>query len=279
MNTLDTQYINLLEDVLKNGTDKNDRTGVGTRSVTGRMIQHNMSEGFPALTTKKLYFKTMAVELEGFIKGITDKRWYQERGCHIWDSWSSSKTRPKNISAEDWHDLGPIYGAMWRNFNNSGIDQLQQALDSLVNNPSSRRILVSAWNPQQLEESALPPCHYSFQFVTRNNYLDLVFNMRSVDCLLGMPFDIASYGLMLSLVSHQTGFKPGILTGFFADTHIYNNHFEQVKEQISRLDKAYDLPQLKINDSFKNILELNVSNDVELINYQYHPTIKANIAI
>ncbi len=279
MNLLDTQYINLLRDILKNGTDKTDRTGVGTRSVSGRMIQHDMSEGFPALTTKKLYFKTMATELEGFLKGITDKRWYQKRGCGIWNEWSNKKTRPENINQEDWYDLGPIYGAQWRDFNGSGYDQIGYILNSLKNNPSDRRMIVSAWNPLQLDEMALPPCHFSFQVIIRGEYLDLLWNQRSVDCFLGLPFNIASYGLLLSLLAYQFSYKPGILTGFLGDTHIYNNHIDQVNEQISRLDNAYDLPQLKINNSFNSVLELDVSKDIELINYQYHSPIKAPIAV
>lgn len=279
MNSLDKQYINLLQDILKNGTNKGDRTGVGTRSVSGRMIQHNMPEGFPALTTKKLFFKIMSIELEGFIKGITDKRWYQERGCHIWDEWSNKKTRPEGVSQEEWYDLGPIYGSQWRNFNNNEYDQLGYILNALKNNPSDRRMIVSAWNPLVLDQQALPPCHYSWQVIVRGEYLDLLWNQRSVDVFLGLPFNIASYGLLLSLLAHQFNYKPGVLTGFLGDTHIYNNHTDQVNEQISRLDKAYDLPQLKINNSFNNILALNVSNDVELINYKHHPVIKAPIAI
>lgn len=537
MNSLDKQYINLLQDILKNGTDKKDRTGVGTRSVSGRMIQHDMSEGFPALTTKKLYFKTMATELEGFIKGITDKRWYQERECHIWDSWNSGyhnnflNQDNKKYSYED-NDLGPVYGYQWRSFNkiykpistihtdfdktvkiensnnddfigykyngkygeyiveklfksfenekparyqvvftktgyrnnyekstikndkikdlyypnimnvaslgnysydiygekvtkslkkhwegfikrcydknddlhqkyyqniwvdnkwlvfeyflkdvdkmknwelklndlnnytierldnnkgyfldnciwlhkseqiknrsnssfydvykdgqiiytnifitdlikkltipdyiirrcadkkeingyiikkcnrnnisNGCVDQLQILLDTLKNNPNSRRMIVSAWNPLQLDKMALEPCHYSWQVIIRGEYLDLLWSQRSVDVFLGLPFNIASYGLLLELLAKQFNYKPGILTGFLGDTHIYNNHAEQVHTQISRLPEAYDLPQLKINNSFEDIREFDASKDIELLNYKHHPAIKADIAV
>lgn len=279
MNKLDDQYCKLLIDIMKNGTQKGDRTGIGTKSVSGRMIQHDMADGFPAITTKKLFFKTMAIELEGFIKGVTDKQWYKDRGCNIWNQWSNPKTRPEGISPEDWNDLGPIYGANWRNFNGEGYDQLGKILDSLKNNPTDRRMIVSAWNPLQLNEMALPPCHYSWQVIVRGEYLDLLWNQRSVDSAAGLPFNIASYGLLLSLLAHQFNYKPGILTGFLGDTHIYNNHFDQVKLQISRLDEAYDLPTLKINDSFKDVREFNSFEDVGLINYKHHPPIKLIIAV
>lgn len=537
MNTLDKQYIDLLNDILKNGTRKSDRTGVGTTSVSGRIFQHDMSEGFPVLTTKRVYFKTMSVELEGFLKGITDKQWFKDRKCNIWNDWSNPKTRPEGVSQEDWNDLGPLgYSFQLRNFNGQykpvpqiitnlnkvievqesdneyvgkiidgkygkftvisydgknkhgnpkftvkfhktgyiksnietnqintgnikdlyfpnvagvaclgdynkellgeeitnkllqtwnamiqrcynknhkayknygakgvyvhsswlifenylndiqeldnwnnklnnwneyqldkdlnggfeyskekciwitrkennnltaqnyyfnatdpdgllyeneiglsrfcklhnldeksvhasitnntkthngwkfyrkeqyknykeGFDQLSFVLDQIENNPTSRRIISSAWNPLQLDQQALPPCHYSWQVIVRGDYLDMLWNQRSVDCAVGLPFDIASYGLLLSLLAYQFGYKPGVLTGFLGDTHIYNNHHEQVAEQIARLKDAYELPQLKINDSFKDVREFNHSTDVELINYKYHPPIKAPIAV
>jgi len=544
MNNFDKQYCDLLIDIRDNGTTKEDRTGTGTRSVTGRMIQHNMADGFPAVTTKRLYFKTMAVELEGFLKGVTDKRWYQERGCHIWDEWSSQKQKPESLSKNElneWmfnnNDLGPLgYSFQLRNFNgnykpipniwtnldktisinnsdnkhvgreingkcgkytiisydgnnnsnnpkfsvkfhksgyvksdvdvgqiNSGNiediyypkiagvacvgnydknslnkeiidklmntwnsmiqrcynpknsaynnygakgvyvsnswlifenylndvkkldnwdkkilnwdkyqidkdlnggfeyskekcvwitrkenvnltgqnyyfdavdpngvlyenqlglshfciehnlneknvqpsiknntktcggwkfyrkeqyktypgvhDQLKTLLDTLKNNPSSRRMVVSAWNPLQLEDMALPPCHVMWQVVVRGECLDLLFYMRSSDIFLGLPFNIASYGLLLELLAKQFSFKPGILTGFLGDVHIYNNHLDQVETQLGRLPHAYPLPKLIIKDSFKDIRNLDVANDVELQDYEYHPPIKAPIAV
>lgn len=286
MNTLDTQYVGLLTNILKNGTDKSDRTGTGTRSISGAMIRHDMAEGFPALTTKYLYFKTMATELEGFIKGVTDKRWYNERKCHIWDEWCNPKKIPSGLNDDDRkvaqfkeNDLGPIYGYQWRNFNGDNFDQLQTVLNSLENKPTDRRMVVSAWNPLQLDEQALPPCHILWQVIVRGEALDLIWYQRSVDTFLGLPFNIASYGLLLSLLARQFGYKRGILTGFLGDTHIYNNHREQVEEQISRLTDAYELPSLTINESFNDIREFDSSRDIELVNYKYHPVIKAPIAI
>lgn len=543
MNNFDTQYINLLRDILENGTNKEDRTGTGTRSVSGRMIQHNMADGFPAITTKKLYFKTMAVELEGFLKGITDKQWYKDRNCNIWNQWSSLKQKPENLTKEELNawmknnpDLGPLgYSFQWRNFNgqykpvphlytgfdktispedsdnkyvgrevngkygkytvisydgdnssgnpkftvkfhksgyvksgvdmgqiNSGkikdpyfpnvqgvacsgnydknllgeeltekllqtwngmiqrcynknhkayenygakgvyvsnswlifenylndvqqldnwnkklenwesyqldkdlgggfeyskekciwltrqenvsltnqsyyfdavdpngilyenqiglkrfceehglneknvqpsmknntktcggwkfykkeqyktqketCDQINNLLNTLKNNPTSRRMVVSAWNPLQIEDMALPPCHAFFQVIIRGEYLDLTFYMRSSDVFLGLPFNIASYGLLLSLLAHQFGYKPGILTGFLGDTHIYNNHREQVEEQVSRLPQAYELPGLAIFDTFKGVEEFS-AQDIDLINYQHCGVIKAPVAV
>lgn len=529
MNNFDKGYIELLQNILENGTDKADRTGTGTRSITGAMIKHDMADGFPALTTKKLFFKTMSTELEGFVKGITDKRWYRDRNMEIWSNWarpSIAKSREEQFSTFDLGPLGysnglrnfggtskiipqpkspyidnifkydikgkkkyksknygmfvilnknsnsskimfiltgyivessnsninslsvkdPYYpkvagaGAIgelnteyderlktaWNNmiyrcydetdkdyhlyggkgvtvssewlvFSNfandvkelsgwdmkiktwdeysidkdyngldnyiyskdtcrwstrkqqstnkgnnilfdvelpngdiledmnsiinfskiynlypseivkaldenknsiyknfrffnkrvlekkskvvKGYDQLSNLLDTLKNNPNSRRMVVSYWDLPNITDAALPPCHYVWQVVVRGEFLDLVFNMRSVDVLLGMPFDIAHYGLMLSLLAKQFNYTPGTLTGFFGDTHIYNNHFAQVKEQISRLNDAYDLPQLKINDSFTDLRSVEVANDLELINYKCHPAIKAPIAI
>lgn len=277
MNNLDTQYIKLLGDVLTNGTQKNDRTGTGTISVSGRMIKHNMQEGFSALTTKKLFFKTMSIELEGFLKGITDKRWYQERNCKIWNQWSNPKTRPEGISAEEWWDLGSIYGAQWRNFNNSGYDQLESVLGQLENNPDSRRMLVSAWNPQVLDEIALPACHFSWQVIKRGEYLDLIWNQRSCDIFLGLPFNISSYGLLLELLCKQFGYKPGELTGFLGDAHIYNNHREQVELQMSRLNDSYDLPKLVISDDFKDVRNFEHTM-VKLDDYKHHSVIKGKVS-
>ncbi len=280
---IDQRYKDLLSNILKNGTQKGDRTGTGTKSITGAMVQHNMADGFPILTTKRIAFKTMSVELEGFLKGITDKRWYKDRGCNIWNSWSRPDIIPEGISDEERkkiqlesNDLGPIYGAQWRNFNGAGYDQLGVVLNSLENKPNDRRMVVSAWNPLQLHQMALPPCHLLFQVVVRGEFLDLVWYQRSVDIFLGLPFNIASYGLILSLLTKQFNYKPGILTGFLGDTHIYNNHIKQVEELLSR--ELYPLPTLNISADFKDIREFDHSM-VSLDGYKYHPTIKAPVAI
>lgn len=284
MNTLDGKYQDLLRDIMENGTKKADRTGVGTISVSGRMLKHDMSEGFPILTTKSVPLRVVMVELEGFLRGITSKAWYTGKNCHIWDEWSNKDAMPKGLSAEEqkkWQlecdDLGPLYGYQWRNFNSQGCDQIAMLLDTLEKNPTSRRMVVSAWNPLQLKSMALDPCHFAFQVIVRGEYLDLVFSMRSVDVFLGMPFDIASYGVILTLLSKQFGYKPGMLTGMFGDTHIYLNHLEQVKTQLER--KHFDLPTAVVSDSFKTILDFDSSSHLKLENYQHHPAIKASVAI
>lgn len=284
MNTLDGAYQALLADVLENGTKKADRTGVGTISVSGRMLKHDMSEGFPILTTKRVPIKTVSIELEGFLRGITSKAWYQGKGCHIWDEWSNKDAMPQGLSDEDrkkWQlecdDLGPLYGYQWRNFNSQGCDQIQTLLDTLGKNPTSRRMVVSAWNPLQLKSMALDPCHFAFQVIVRGEYLDLVWFQRSCDCGLGIPFDLSSYGVLLSLLSKQFGYKPGVLTGMLGDTHIYLNHVDQVKEQLSR--SPYDLPTLSISDDFKTVLDFDALNHIKLENYQSHPAIKMPIAV
>jgi thymidylate synthase len=286
MNTYDIDYLKLIENIMINGTNKDDRTGIGTRSLTGTMIKHNMNNGFPALTTKKLFFNTMATELEGFLKGITSKQWFKDHGCNIWNNWCRPDIIPKGLSNLERiefqrknDDLGPIYGAQWNKKNKDGYSQIDHILNELRHNPISRRMVVSAWNHNERKTMALEPCHVLWQVVTRDNYLDLVFYMRSVDTFIGMPFDIASYGLLLSLLAKQFNYIPGILTGFFADTHIYNNHFDQVQEQVNRFDKIKPLPNLDINRSFYNIKDFNAQKDVSLFNYLYEPAIKAEVAI
>lgn len=286
MNTLDEKYINLLKNIKQNGTNKGDRTGTGTRSLSGAMIQHDMSEGFPLLTTKRVAFKTMAVELEGFIKGITDKQWYKDRKCNIWNEWCNPAAIPSGLEhntrikfQKSECDLGPIYGSQWRNFNGDNYDQLSKVLNSLKSNPTDRRMIVSAWNPLQLSEMALPPCHLLFQVIVRGDYLDLLWYQRSVDVFLGLPFNIASYGLLLELLAKQFDYKVGVLTGFLGDTHIYNNHVEQVDEQISRLGKEYPLPSVVITNTLTDIRNLEVSGDIVLADYNYLPSIKAEVSV
>lgn len=277
-------YFDIVEKVMNDGTISHNRTGVDTLKIAGALFEHDMSKGFPLLTTKKMAFKTMAVELEGFIKGITDKRWFQDRGCHIWDEWCSpwlvpyghdDETRAR-MKAE--HELGPIYGKQWRKFNSSrkfqGIDQLAKLVDMLKNNPNDRRMLVSAWNPCQLDQMALPPCHWGFQVTVTNGCINLLWNQRSVDVALGLPFNIASYGLLLLLLSIESGFKPGKLIGFLGDVHIYVNHLKGLEEQLSR--EPFDLPMVFIDwNGFFNFDHENAL----LVEYKHHPKIPFEIAV
>lgn len=294
MNTLDLQYKDLLLNIINNGTRKSNRTGIDTLSISGAMIKHDMSEGFPVLTTKRVAFKTMATELEGFIKGKTSKDWYRDKGCHIWDEWCNPVKVPSNLSPEDKKiyqlgetDLGPIYGFQWSNFNagyvnedtfnSNGYDQLSILVNTLQQDPQSRRMIVSAWNPLQLHMMALPPCHVMFQCLVNNGKLDLIWYQRSVDTFLGLPFNIASYGLLLTLLAKEATLIPGELIGFLADVHIYENHKEAVETQLAR--EPRNLPTLKIKDSYMSLWEFDAANDVELIGYDPHPAIKAEVAV
>ena len=293
MNLLDQQYQELLQDILDNGVKKSDRTGTGTLSVFGRQIRHNMADGFPLLTTKKMAVKTMMTELKWFLKGDTNIKFLVENGCNIWngDAYKNyrnkfepapyqftpdtmeefiNKIKTDDEFAEEWGELGPIYGKQWTDWN--GIDQILNLLNSIKKNPNSRRLMVSAWNVGELHEMTLPPCHYGFQINVRGEYLDLMWNQRSVDTFLGVPFNIASYGLLLSLIAYETGYKPGSLIGSLGDTHLYTNHIEQAKEQIKRT--SFDLPTLKIISS--DIL--NGEFEVEFENYISHPAIKAPLS-
>lgn len=279
---------------MEEGIEKSDRTGTGVLSVAGVMFEHDMSQGFPLLTTKKMPFKVMGAELEFFIKGITDKEWLKERRCHIWDEWCSPKKVPyahdeetKKQMAEE-RDLGPIYGFQWRhfgadyvdyqtNYGTQGVDQLKKLINALKTNPTDRRMIVMAWNPTKLSEMALPPCHYGFQVTVTGDKLNLMWNQRSVDVALGLPFNISSYALLLHLLAKETGYKEGRLVGFLGDTHIYLNHLDGLKEQLTRDPNLYPLPQIK-TDNFTNIFDWQYT-DTELIGYQSHPGIKFNIAI
>lgn len=279
-------YLDIVQRVLEEGVYKENRTDTPAYSVTGEMFEHDMSEGFPLLTTKQMPFRMIASELEFFIKGITDKEWLQERSNSIWDKWAWQKKVPyghdkrtKEIMMME-RDLGPVYGFQWRHFDanyhghdfdyrEQGIDQIEKLVDTLKNNPNSRRMLVSAWNPNQLEEMALPPCHYGFQVVVTDNKLDLLWNQRSVDVGLGLPFNIASYGLMLHLLAKETGYEEGKLIGFFGDTHIYENHLSGLEEQLER--EPLDLPRIK-TEKFTSIFEWEYS-DSEIIGYDSHEKI------
>jgi len=285
MNNFDQAYLTLLENVFVNGKFKKDRTGIGTKSITGLMLQHNMADGFPALTTKKLYFKTMCVELEGFIKAKTNKQWFKDRGCNIWNQWCRPDYVPKNLTDIErkkiqlqTNDLGPIYGAQWNKKNDFGESQIDYVKKQLCYNNSSRRMVVSAWNHNERYSMALEPCHVLWQVVVTDNKLDLLFYMRSVDVFLGMPFDIAEYALILMLLAYEYNLTPGILTCFFADTHIYLNQHKAIEEHLSRKNKYFDLPELVIKDSFTTFKKFEAEH-VELKNYNYLSAIKVEVAV
>lgn len=287
-------YLDIVRKILDTGERKENRTGVDAITMAGAMFEHDMSLGFPLLTTKKMPFKIMATELEFFIKGLTDKEWLKERKCHIWDEWASPKkvayghdeeTKAK-MSAE--RDLGPIYGFQWRHFNadydsfntdyaGQGIDQLKQIVDKLKSNPGDRRMIVSAWNPIKIPDMALPPCHYAFQVTVINGKLNLLWNQRSVDTMLGLPFNIASYALLLHLLAKESGLKEGKLVGFLADTHIYINHLDGAKEQISRDPSLYPLPRIE-TQNFTSIFDWK-AEDTQLLDYQSFPKIEFPIAV
>ncbi len=287
-------YLNIIKKVLSKGKDKPDRTGVGTLAMAGAIFEHDMSQGFPLLTTKKMPFRLIASELEFFIKGITDKQWLIDRNNHIWDEWANPRKAPygHDKAAQQKmlqeRDLGPIYGYQWRHFNypyqnydtdyaHKGFDQLKKLVDTLKNNPSDRRMIVSAWNPLQMGQMALPPCHYGFQVTVIDNKLNLLWNQRSVDTMLGLPFNIASYALLLHLLAKESGLAEGKLVGFLADVHIYKNHLSGAQEQLKRDPDKYPLPQVQTNN-FKSIFDWQYS-DTQLLNYHSYPPIKFEIAV
>lgn len=286
----ESQYLTLAKNILKNGKLTSNRTGISAYTIPPTMIQHDMNLGFPLLTTKKMAFKSIKVELEGFIKGITDKRWYQERNCHIWDEWCNPQKIPlglsdierKEFQFKEW-DLGPIYGAEWRNFNNSGYDQLKIIVETLKTNPYDRRMVCSAWNPLVLDQQALPPCHYSFQVSVIDNFINLAWTQRSVDFCLGLPYNLASYALLLLLLCDQANYekdlyKPGIITGFLTNCHVYENHLEGIKEQIIRT--PYKLPWISANTNSISYSIFDWNNEyTKLENYQFHPKISFEVAV
>jgi thymidylate synthase len=361
-NSLDSQYQQLLQDIIDFGVDKQDRTGTGTKSIFGYTIHHNMSWGFPLLTTKKVPFKTMATELMWFLMGDTNIKYLVDNNCHIWDGDAyknylnkrckdcNSDNHKENINggkvirpytqeefinkiktddefAKEWGDLGPIYGRQWRRwadyYNGSGeyTDQIANLINELKTNPDSRRLMVSAWNVAELEDMVLPPCHYGFQVYTRElsynereqlalqnpivkelcevngpmtptgwdthniptRAISLMWNQRSVDVFLGLPFNIASYGLLLEMIAREVNMMPYHLIGHLGDTHLYSNHIEQAKEQISRESKDL-LPTLKMSSghNFRAALKGKVDeidlNDFILLGYEPHPTIKAPLS-
>jgi thymidylate synthase len=341
MNNIDKQYQELLQDILDNGVIKSDRTGTGTKSVFGRQIRHKMSEGFPLLTTKKMAWKTMVVELLWFLRGDTNIKFLLDYDCHIWDGdayknyqteWLKEnppfsgpydnvcltkeefikKIKTDDKFAKEWGELGPIYGKQWRSWKyqknewydgknhyeeeSKSIDQIKNLIEQLKTNPDSRRLMVSAWNVGELDQMVLPPCHYGFQVYTRENngqrYISLMWNQRSVDTLLGLPFNIASYGLLLEIIAKEVNMVPDELIGNLGDTHLYLNHIEQAKEQIGRT--PYELPTVKIternwymHEAVKEHLGEKTLDEklksyrpdcFELIGYESHSKIKAPLS-
>ena len=279
-NPFDREYHGLLECILGGGEDRGDRTGTGTRSVFGETARFDMRDGtFPLITTKKLYWKGIVEELLWFLRGETNVKSLQEKGVHIWDKW-----------ADEDGELGPVYGAQWRNWDavgepdgyenrvhRYGIDQIEDVIRRIKETPECRRIILNAWNVGELSNMALPPCHLLAQFyVSKGEYLDCQMYQRSCDTFLGVPFNIASYALLTHMLAHVTGLKPGTFIHVFGDLHIYNNHFDAVDEQLSRT--AFAPPSIKLNPDIKNIDEFTFE-DIELINYKCHPTIKAEISV
>jgi thymidylate synthase len=324
MNNIERQYQQLLGDILDNGVDKKDRTGTGTLSVFGRQIRHKMSEGFPLLTTKKMAWNVMVAELLWFLRGDTNIKFLLDYDCHIWDGDAYKNYTNKFLGYEDvpskeefikqiktdeafakkWGDLGPIYGKQWRNWNEFSepgwdtfkIDQILNLINELKTNPDSRRLMVSAWNVGQLDEMVLPPCHYGFQIYTREEngqrYISLMWNQRSVDTFLGLPFNIASYGLLLEIIAKEVNMVPDELIGNLGDVHLYKNHIEQAKEQMYR--RPYDLPKVQITERNwyqhelvkEHLGEKTFSEKImsyrpdcfELVGYQSHEKIKAPLS-
>jgi thymidylate synthase len=361
INKLDKQYTDLLQDILDNGVKKEDRTGTGTISVFGRQIRHDMKDGFPLLTTKKMPFKTIVTELLWFLRGDTNIKYLVDNGCNIWNGdaykrYSNSietskydgigptsiklptltqeefinKIKTDDDFAKEWGALGPIYGKQWREWNrccemlcskHQPIDQIKNLIEELKTNPDSRRLMVNAWNVGELDQMVLPPCHYGFQVYTRelsleerleifiksqnlkeyegevqeiidmNNIpkraISLMWNQRSVDTFLGLPFNIASYGLLLEILAREVNMVPDQLIGNLGDVHLYSNHIDQAREQINR--EPFDLSVLNINDEFWNAAFLEsvkidnfckclLEEDIQLCNYQSHPTIKAPLS-
>jgi thymidylate synthase len=311
MNNIDKQYQRLLDDILANGTEKSDRTGTGTYSVFGRQIRHDMKEGFPLLTTKKMAWKTMVTELIWFLRGDTNIKWLIENNCNIWngdaykkylnnflgheDVFTMDQFKHEILTNEDFArrfgELGPVYGHQWRNWNawkeynrvtkeerirKPGINQIAEAIKTLKENPNSRRIMVNSWNVEQLNQMTLPPCHYGFQFYVRDGkYLSLMWNQRSVDTFLGLPFNIASYALLLMIVAKEVDMIPDELIGNLGDVHLYKNHVEQATEQINRDPLSLPFVSIKTKEDLINTIEIG---DVVLIGYESHAPIKAPLS-
>lgn len=262
------QYLDLLQRIMTDGVDRQDRTGTGTRSVFGAQMRFDLSEGFPLLTTKKLHLKSIIHELLWFIKGGTNVKYLQDNGVRIWNEWA----RPDG-------DLGHIYGFQWRSwpdYRGGHIDQLRDVIEQIKSNPDSRRLIVSAWNVAEIPDMALPPCHILFQFYVAEGKLSLMLYQRSADCFLGVPFNIASYALLLLMVAQVTGLKPGEFIHTLGDTHVYHNHFEQVNTQLERIPGK--LPVMELNPEVKNIDDFKFE-DFNLVGYEAQPHIKGEVAV
>jgi thymidylate synthase len=292
-------YLKLIRRILHEGERRPNRTGIDTLAIPGMMFEHDMADGFPLLTTKRMFTKGIFAELEMFIKGITDKRWLQERGVHIWDAWCRpDKVAYANLSDPDQQermraepDLGPIYGWQWRHFGadyslphqdypigyalGAGVDQLANVVEKLKTDPTDRRMIVSAWNPVDLPQMALPACHYAFQVLVIGGRLHLLWNQRSVDSALGLPFNIASYGLLLHLLATEAGMREGKLIGMLGDTHVYVNQIEGLAEQMYR--QPYRLPTIH-TPRFSSIFDWQYT-DTAVDGYRHHPPIKFEIAV
>ena len=261
-------YLDLLQHILDNGTDKTDRTGTGTRSVFGYQLRYDLSKGFPLVTTKKVHLKSIIYELLWFLKGDTNVKYLNDHEVTIWNEW-----KDKN------GDLGPVYGAQWRSWRGADgkvIDQISELIDQIKKNPDSRRLIVSAWNVAEIPNMALAPCHAMFQFYVADGKLSLQLYQRSADVFLGVPFNIASYALLQMMVAQVCGLELGDFVHTFGDVHIYNNHFDQVKKQLSREPRP--LPTMKLNPEIKNIFDFDFE-DFTLENYDPHPGIKAPVAV
>ncbi len=262
------QYLDLLQHILDHGTDKSDRTGTGTRSVFGHQMRFDLADGFPMVTTKKLHLKSIIYELLWFLKGDTNVHYLQDNGVRIWNEW-----------ADPDGNLGHIYGYQWRSwpdYNGGHIDQIQRAIDDIKNNPDSRRIIVSAWNVADLPNMNLPPCHAFFQFYVADGRLSLQLYQRSADCFLGVPFNIASYALLLQMMAQVTGLQPGEFIHTTGDTHIYNDHFDQVRLQLTREPRP--LPRMILNPDVKDLFAFDY-DDFRLEGYDPHPAIKGKVSV
>ena len=261
-------YLDLLQHILDNGTDKTDRSGTGTRSVFGYQLRYDLSEGFPLVTTKKVHLKSIIYELLWFLNGDTNIKYLNDHGVSIWDEW-----------ADENGDLGPVYGAQWRSWRGADgkvVDQITEVIDQIKKNPDSRRLIVSAWNVAEIPNMALAPCHALFQFYVADGKLSLQLYQRSADVFLGVPFNIASYALLLMMVAQVCDLEVGDYVHSFGDVHIYNNHFEQVNRQLSR--ETRPLPTMKLNPDIKDIFNFKFE-DFTLENYDPHPGIKAPVAV
>ena len=262
------QYLDLLQHILDNGVEKQDRTGTGTISCFGHQMRFDLADGFPLVTTKKLHLKSIIHELLWFLKGETNIAYLKEKGVSIWDEW-----------ADENGELGPVYGKQWRSWEGAGgkeVDQITDLIAQIKKNPDSRRLIVNAWNVAELDKMALMPCHVLFQFYVAKGRLSCQLYQRSADVFLGVPFNIASYALLTMMIAQVCGLEPGEFIHTFGDVHIYSNHMEQVKLQLTR--KPYPLPQMKLNPEIRNIFDFKFE-DFALENYQFHPAIKAPVAV